>query len=281
MKYDPKTRFRTKVESTYGEEFVEFARNYKGCVQGELKRFPKVMRENMGFNRGLTKYGGDEKGLERRNPLIVVLGDSVTAGHFEFIAESRADFPRYIEAGLPVEVVDERVSYPEIFRDRLSDLYDSTSVSVINAGIAGGNILGMEERLTRDVISHDPDLVILNGSLNWGVGEEQLAIYTAALERVIKRMKAETDADIVLLTPNMMDPAIATEESVEALEQRVAVIREMAPRLGVCLADAYKVWKDFVGDRFAPGELLANGQNHPTMAGHRVYAEVLLHLLTV
>ena len=114
------------------------------------------MKHNTGFVGGLTKYGQDRAGLERRNPLIVALGDSVTAGHFEMLVRDPADLPAFIKAGKAVEAVDERESYPERFRERLSDRYLATSVSVINSGIAGDTILGMEARLTRDVISHNP-----------------------------------------------------------------------------------------------------------------------------
>ena len=40
------------------------------------------MKENTGMTGGLFGLT-DEEGLERKNPVIAALGDSVTAGHFE------------------------------------------------------------------------------------------------------------------------------------------------------------------------------------------------------
>ena len=45
--------------------------------------FMEKMKRNRGAVAGFTQKGLDENGLERQNPVIVALGDSVTAGHFE------------------------------------------------------------------------------------------------------------------------------------------------------------------------------------------------------
>lgn len=49
----------------------------------------------------------------------------------------------------------------------LIDKYEQTSVSVINAGIAGDVLPMMLARTDRDVVRYDPDLVLINGPLNW------------------------------------------------------------------------------------------------------------------
>lgn len=41
------------------------------------------MKTNQGSIASLSCYGLDADGLEYRNPVIVALGNSVTAGHFE------------------------------------------------------------------------------------------------------------------------------------------------------------------------------------------------------
>ena len=41
-------------------------------------------------------------------------------------------------------------------------------ITFVNSGIAGDNIYGkMKYRLNRDVIRYQPDLVIINATLNW------------------------------------------------------------------------------------------------------------------
>ena len=267
---------KTRIETPLAKEFITYALEYENCVHGEPEHFLKVMKHNTGFAGGLTKYGQDRTGLERRNPLIVALGDSVTAGHFELLVRDIADFPAFIKAGKAVEAVDERESYPQRFRERLSDRYLATSVSVINAGIAGDTILGMEARLTRDVISHNPDLTLINGSLNWGPDMGDNRLFGEALRRIVRRIKHETVSDIILLTPNMQDLSSSPFPAGAPLEERVGMIRRIASEEDVCLADVYKVWEDFTALGHPVRELLANGMNYPTPAGHQVYAEILM-----
>ena len=267
---------KTQIETPLAKEFITYALEHDGCVFGEPEHLLKVMKHNTGFVGGLTKYGQDRAGLERRNPLIVALGDSVTAGHFEMLVREPADFPAFIKAGKAVEAVDERESYPQRFRERLSDRYLATSVSIINSGIAGDNILGMEARLTRDVISHNPDLTLINGSLNWGPDLGDNSVFAGALRRIVRRIKHETVSDIILLTPNMQDLSGSPFPAGAPLEERVEIIRQIAREEDVCLADVYKVWEDFTALGHPVRGLLANGMNHPTPAGHQVYAEVLM-----
>ena len=267
---------KTRIETPFAKEFISYALEKEGCIQGSPEHFLKVMKHNTGFNGALTKYGLDRKGLCRRNPLIVALGDSVTAGHFEMLVRTPSDFPAFIAAGKPVEAVDERESYPEKFRSRLSDRYEATSVSVINSGIAGDTILGMEARLTRDVIVHNPDLTLINGSLNWGVECGENLLFYQSLKRIVRRIRRETDSDVILMTPNMQDLSAAPFPAGAPLEERVDMIRKVASEENVCLADTYAVWEGFVNEGHPLPELLANRMNHPTPAGHRVYAEVLM-----
>ena len=254
-----------------------------------------------GSTFGLT----DEQGLERKNPVIVALGDSVTAGHFESlmtperIARLTAAFKK-LEAGippqeafadmtqkdggLPIEIFDARESYIEKFREMLIDKYELTSVSVINSGIAGDVLPSMAARAERDVIRYDPDLILINGSLNWNdekMGNAQE--YKACLRTLVQRFKAETNADIILLTPNgdlpntmFSAPGQGVPEPTTA--QRAEVIRELASEEQVCLADVRAVW-DAARDAGCPWEeLLANRINHPSVEGHLVYAKVLMKL---
>ena len=49
---------------------------------GKTASVYQKMKENTGMTGGLFGLT-DEEGLERKNPVIAALGDSVTAGHFE------------------------------------------------------------------------------------------------------------------------------------------------------------------------------------------------------
>lgn len=297
-----KTTFR--IRQPYADLFQRCADEHVCRSPARPERFMDLMRKNTGMAGamfGLT----DETGLERKNPIIVALGDSVTAGHFEStmtpalavrLAESfsrlqngapiEEAFAELLSDGrmAPIEIFDARESYIEKFREMLIDKYELTSVSVINSGIAGDMLPSMAERAERDVIRYDPDLILINGSLNWNDSElGNASQYKEMLRTLVRRFKTETRADIILLTPNgdlpntlFSAPGQGAPEPTTAL--RAEAIRELAAEEHVCLADVRAVW-DAAKEAGCPWEeLLANKINHPSVEGHEIYAKVLMKL---
>ncbi|WP_099468373.1 SGNH/GDSL hydrolase family protein [Konateibacter massiliensis] len=275
-----RTQFKTPTE--YANFILNLAIHTKPEGKERPLHFKNVMRENRGFINSLSPYGPTKDGLERRNPLIVALGDSVTAGHFEFNGDMNAFFQRLEVKGILedeiIEITDVKESYLEKFRDMLIETYEQTAVNAINAGIAGDTIYGMQKRLMRDVISHHPDLVLVNGSLNWGIECGSSKDYEKALKEVVEELKAKTMADIVLMTPNMNIPQTASNPY-STLSERVEIIRDLAKTEQVCLADVYQIWELYQNEGFPISELLANGVNHPSVTGHEVSAIVLMKLI--
>ena len=295
-----------RIKQPYADIFLQCSHDFKCNSKVKPNRFIKKMKRNTGLTTSFwNEY--DEEGMEYRNPIITVLGDSVTAGHFESlvtpkIANIMKEVFRLKKEGAlkeeiqkktgfnlsltPWEIYDARESYVEKFRLKLIDKYELTSLSVINAGIAGDTLPSMVKRAYRDVICHRPDLILINGSLNWDdeeFGDE--SVYKNILKELVCLFKKETEADIILLTPNGDLPGtiFETGDEIDSFKEpttpeRCAAIREVANEEGVCLADVRAVW-DEAAQRGCPWkELLANGVNHPSVEGHEVYAEVLMKL---
>lgn len=275
-----RTMFETPEK--YAREALRLAREIRATGECRPTHFRKVMQENCGMVNVLSPYGQTDDGLERKNPVIVALGDSVTAGHFEFSDNPEEFFAKAKQGCLGmddiVEITDARVCYLEQFRAMLIDKYQQTSVSTINAGIAGDTMYGMKNRLYRDVIRYQPDLVILNGSLNWSEDCGDTEAYRKVLTQVVASIQEETKADLVLLTPNMELPEpVGNPHS--TLKERVEIIRELAVSRGACLADAYMVWEAYEAAGYPLEALLANKRNHPSAVGHTMYALVLMQLM--
>ena len=292
-----RTTFRAR--EPYAGILLQAAKDFSCNSPVKPLRFIRKMQENQGFIGTISGKGLDEEGLERKNPLIAALGDSVTAGHFEnLIPEDPEQVRKFFDfirnPGNPpegftmpktVEVVDARESYIEKFRERLIDRFELTSVSVINSGIAGDHLRSMAARMERDVIRYRPDLVLINGSLNWNEGLGTTEEYKEILRGMIRRLKEETEADIVLLTPNGDLPnnslfmQMLGQAGIEPTTgERVRAIRSLAEEEQVCLADTYAVWEEARAKGCPWKEILANGVNHPGVEGHEVYAEVLMKL---
>ena len=276
-----RTMYRTKPE--YAEAFLKIVDETDTCGKYRPEHFIKVMRENQGAINMFNPFGMPEDGLERRNPLIVALGDSVTAGHFEPCGDLDEIIAVIESGGIPDlsegEVVDARECYLEKFRSLLIDNFELTSVSTINSGIAGDTMYGMEKRVYRDVVMHQPDLVIINGSLNWGEECGDSADYEAALRRVLAVIQKETKADVILMTPNMEKMPDVMKNPKSPLIERVEIIRKLAEEKHCCLADTYLAWEKFEEAGYPAVELLANRGNHPSITGHEGFAKALMKLV--
>ncbi|MFT8349602.1 SGNH/GDSL hydrolase family protein [Clostridium saccharoperbutylacetonicum] len=241
------------------------------------KRFVSKMKTNQGVMGMLSKYGLGEDGLERKNPVIVAFGDSVTAGHFELFTELLPDRDKF--EGLCGEdycytAQDLEDVYHERFRQKLHDKYKMTSVSCINSGIAGDDVESMKKRMYRDVIRYKPDLVIINATLNWNINKGTVQDYEYNLKEIVQAIKSNTDADIILMTPNM---ALPTEKDIN-LQERVEVVRKIGISENVSIADVYTIWEEVVNSGSKLEELLSNGINHPTIFGHEIMAIELMKL---
>jgi acyl-CoA thioesterase I len=266
----------SEMSAQQQERFLTIARETP-CTNGiRPERFIRLLETNTGLVAPLTRYGLDEHGLERKNPVIVALGDSVTAGHFEnlFNVEDFSDVPEMIARGDLLEIVDPRAVYHEQFRLLLAEQFPAPSVSVINAGIAGDHILSMRRRVYRDVVRYQPDLVIINGSLNWGEALGTLEDFRQGLAGVVQAVKENTVAEIILLTPNAISDLLPDA----LLDARVECIRALAQQEQVSLVDVYRLWNAFSSDRRDFRALMTNGRNHPSKVGHTVYALALMQL---
>lgn len=296
-----KTTYR--IKQPYCDLFLQCARETPCQSPARPERFLRKMAMNQGILGVLSGFGLDSQGLERKNPVIVALGDSVTAGHFERLP-SQGDPAQVMEATTrrmelterlgalgveeafakgelpalpPVEIADARESYLEKFRELLLDQFELTSVSTINAGIAGDHLLSMIARADRDVVRYQPDLVLINGVLNWGLNLGTTAQYKEHLRGLVRKLRQEMEADIVLVTPNGDLPNPPPPQG-EGTPDRVEAVRQVAWEEGVCLADTYAVWERARELGCPWEELLCNGVNHPSVEGHLVYAITLMKL---
>lgn len=111
----------------------------------------------------------NDKHIDLRNPLIVIMGDSVSASYFEqnevICAHNLPD------------------SYSEKFKWLLLEKYPETILNMINSSLAGDNIGSMLKRVQRDLIDHQPDLVILNASLNWSIHRGTLEQFSFSMNQ--------------------------------------------------------------------------------------------------
>lgn len=222
---------------------------------------------------------------EHRPAVIACLGDSVTHGCFELV--------RYPDGHWQSTCRPEE-GYAARLQRRLRNFFPLAAPTVYNAGIGGDNAGGGLERLERDVLSIQPDLVIVNFALNDscdGNVERGLAAYTEHMAGIFDRV-LETGAECMLLTPNRMCAYVSEGIETEALKKTaehcahvqnegiltryVETARALAQARSMPVADAYARWQALEQGGVDTTALLSNRINHPVMDMHDVFVDAII-----
>ena len=119
---------------------------------------------------------------------VVFFGDSITEGNRD----------RNDPASLGNQYVD-------LFYNKLRNLYEQISFTVLNRGVTGDRIGDLAKRLEDDVLSEKPDVVVILAGINDVVrdspGEKfDAAAFGAEYEKVLRRIKA-CGAKLIVVEP--------------------------------------------------------------------------------
>ena len=209
--------------------------------------------------------------------LIIPFGDSVTQGCME------------------VGVINHTGVYHNILKQKLEEAYPQCTFSVYNAGVSGASAGSSLFRLSRDVILHHPDLVILGFCLNDAtMGLEQLEIFEQNIRTIAEKIKSSTEADAIILTPNFMATYVNTRiaevhqrQAEKVLEvQNNGILKKYSDRLkriaeefNFPVADIYQEWETMTADGIDTTSLLVNGLNHPDAERQKLIATKVFQLI--
>ena len=223
-----------------------------------------------------------EKTADKRSirPItIAFLGDSVTQGCFECYMTSE---------NILETVYDKNSAYHNYIAKILSVLYPSVPVNIINAGISGDSAPQGLSRLDRDVLSYNPDMVVVCFGLNdSSKGLDSINLYTDALDSIFKILTDE-GIEVIFMTPNMMNTSISPhlkEEHLINVANRIGKIqtdgvldkyiekaKKVCEKHDVTVCDCYKKWKKLSECGVNITEMLANKINHPTREMNWMFA---------
>jgi lysophospholipase L1-like esterase len=215
-----------------------------------------------------------EPAAKADKPTIVTFGDSTTATRGPLVVYSMILEKELPAAGVPVKVV--------------------------NSGIGGHTTHQAVGRFKKDVLQHDPDLVVIQYGINdsavdvWRdppatksrVSVEQ---YAANLRKMIKQLK-EKQISVILMTPNSLrwiprmkklygkppyDPEDVQGFNV-LLRSYAAAVRKIAKEENVPLVDVYAAFENYDKQaNQAADDLLLDGM-HPNTQGQKMVADLLL-----
>ena len=153
----------------------------------------------------------------------------------------------------------------------LGKVYPKARIQMINAGISGHTTAQGLARIEKDVIAHQPQLVVVMFGMN-DVARTEAEVFRANLRTIVDRCRA-SGAAVVLCTPNSVYPN--PTRPTERLAQFAQIVRDVAEAMSVRLADCYAAYEAIRRKDVTEWRLLMSETIHPSMNGHKVFAEVI------
>lgn len=166
---------------------------------------------------------------------------------------------------------DRKHTYPARLENELRRIWPHQAVRVINKGIGGEDAEQMVARFERDVLSHNPDLVIWQAGTNMMLQHGSEGALLSLLRNGIRTLKA-AHSDIILMdpqyAPKVLDvpshPEFVAAIAQAAIEQEIGLFHRFA---------AMQHWVD--AGTFAEKDLIAPDQLHMNDVSYTCVARLL------
>ena len=211
--------------------------------------------------------------LEKHGAItIVAFGDSVTHG------------------ALRAGEINYDTVYWNLLRRKINKLRSYVPVNVINSAIGGTTAKTSVARIDTQVLSHNPDMVIVCFGLN--DVNSPLSEYVEGLAEIFKRC-LDFGTELIFMTPNMLNTYVAPDTAPEhikyahkmaeiqnsgVMDEYMDAARELCLKMGVPVCDCYAKWKE-LSQTEDTTMLLANRINHPKAEMHELFADSLFELI--
>ena len=178
--------------------------------------------------------------------------------------------------------------YPKYAAMHLRERFPNTEFDFINLGISGNRTDQLFDRLYKDAIELSPDVISILIGVNdvWHrFGDDRIETTDAQIETnyraILERLKAQTNAKIVMIEPYVLD-----SERAAHLREGVDRVVEMERRLAKEFADAFIPLSDLFDEAISnqPEPLYYSRDGvHPNENGAafigKIYAEEMAKLL--
>jgi len=200
-----------------------------------------------------------QKLQDHQDVSIVLLGDSISTGC------NASGWGK----GAPYQP-----AYQDLLLQHLKEHYQA-SVTLTNLAVGGTSTPWGITKIDQ-VVSHEPDLVILAFGMNDSAGRsaEEYGKNIAAM--IAKARESLPKTEFILIASMLGNRDWITLKHDVFPQYRDALMALRRP--GIVVADMTSVWEELL-KRKQDCDLTGNGVNHPNDFGHRVYAQVISSFL--
>ncbi|WP_157827661.1 SGNH/GDSL hydrolase family protein [Niallia nealsonii] len=168
-----------------------------------------------------------------------------------------------------------KAGHVELINKALSHVYGD-KVTVINAGVSGNTIIDMAKRLDSDVLRYKPDLVIINSGINDARKGVSMADFKTTYENIIKRIKNESDATIILRTSNV---TLGEKINYMLREKINPIVKSISKEYDIGFIDLYSYYAKVIRNDPAGIDKYNYNRLHPNEIGQKVISDLILYSL--
>lgn len=296
---DPSPARAVVVRNTYRDGLArtihyEAGRDYRLEAPNRIRRTPESRIPDFGTN---VLYGREDFRHEQfpgfGNGAFFVYVDYAYAGRRErprgAAAFGAARLPatrRKLRAGQPVRMVafgdsitaggdasEPGLIFWERWADALRAKYPRARIETRNGATGGDTTAQGLQRLEEKVLRQQPDLVLIGFGMNdhnregFGV---PLPAFAANLRSMVRRIRAETGAEVILFSAFPPNPK--WHYGSHNMAAYAAATERVARGERCAFADVYHCWQRAAA-RKKPEDLLGNNINHPNDFGHAIYLQ--------
>lgn len=160
-------------------------------------------------------------------------------------------------------------AYPHLLHETIKERFPFAVTNVIVTAIGGESADSGATRFETDVLSHRPDIITIDYSLNDRcIGlENAYAAWTTMIKQALDR-----DIKVILCTPTWDCSYYSQNEDWKLLVQHAEQVRALADLYHVGLADSFEAFRHHVTNPMDLSQYLSH-VNHPTKTGHQLVAQ--------
>ena len=163
--------------------------------------------------------------------------------------------------------------YVDYIYEMLSEKYSESKIKIINRGIPGDTSSNGLFRVQRDVLIHEPDLVIVQFALNDAFMGMSSGSFKKTISQIIERIQLDTTSEILLITSV---PILFNKNEDKMAEDFYHVLAEISKEKKVEFVQVHKYWKNKVKEGLDSRLLYQADGVHPTVQGYKIMAEAIM-----